>query len=1058
MKKVTLRSKKRKNAMMLRQFLCVLFYWSAMLASTLPLTLVEEVRGNQVKQQAKTANAAGNKAPKAAGGIGPPPPSFVAVVPTSIMGDFDGGGLFPFVIEEETTTTTTTTTPAPFGTAKDNVKPAWVLVGGRASLACHHGKKPPPEQLATVLWYRGIKGEPIFTYDARDPNVNATSWSDNPPRGFGDRAQFDPSDVQLSVNGIQAQEGGLYRCRVDFQRSQTSNVLVNLTVIVPPDPPHILDPNGRRMGSLIGPYDEGEPLSITCISSKTGYPLPKLVWYTTSDNEQQGGSNPVIIADSSYDTMGGSTRNTLSIPRLQRSHFGQTFACIATNNNVTDHVATNVTIDMRLLPQTVTITPPTEPFSVSRMAVLECRSSGSRPPATITWWKRAKFMGKATEEYLRDGTETITRSRITFHPKPNDHERDVICRAENTNIPGSAMENTVQLTVHYPPKVRLSLGSSIDPDAISEGNDVYMDCEIRANPRVYKVEWSHNGMRVDSDPSSGVRILAGGKNLVIQGIQRRHTGNYTCTAFNLEGEDTSNAFVVTVMFKPECVHEEPVTLGVVPKRDAEVLCRMRSLPIPTRFRWTFNNSYEANEVPSDKYKSNGTLSKLNYRAESEKDFGVVHCWAGNMLGESSKPCIFTLIPAGPPDPPQNCDVHNHTTQGLSVTCTRGFGGGLEQTFHMEVRDRDSGHLLQNLSNSASPIFTVSEFKTSKGVSLSIYSSNSHGRSISQVHLETVPSKVAELQVETSSHSSSGNPHLLIGIMAGLLTTLVVLAFLIVVLLKVHTRRHPPPPIYSDPASECNNPSTSETPSRLNNAVKSSNSSSTVANQLQRKAGLFHTSSSSQSAGRHSAGSEQDPDLIPLQPTSKQSHLAARASNNDPQLYCQTGLEDRPPPPSLHQHYNRDYSQNSLGNKDYSQNSLGSKDYYHIAQPGNSGRPDIDPGDQMALAGNGNRDHSNSEQHHLSRPVIQQQHPPSTTLRMGPSLMATNNPTWPSRVNQFNEGNSNENNSGNNMVQSMSSTNSFSGTGVRTSVSMVSSNSNGGGAGKSGNGGWPVRLL
>ena len=43
-----------------------------------------------------------------------------------------------------------------------------------------------------------------------------------------------------------------------------------------------------------------------------------------------------------------------------------------------------------------------------------------------------------------------------------------------------------------PPKARLSLGSSIDPDAISEGNDVYMDCEIRANPRVYKVEWYHN--------------------------------------------------------------------------------------------------------------------------------------------------------------------------------------------------------------------------------------------------------------------------------------------------------------------------------------------------------------------------------------------------------------------------------------------------------------------------------------------------------------------------------------------------------------------------------------
>ena len=51
----------------------------------------------------------GNEDSKKAG----PPPSFVAVVPTSIMGDFDGA-LFPFLIEE-TTTTTTTTTPAPFG-------------------------------------------------------------------------------------------------------------------------------------------------------------------------------------------------------------------------------------------------------------------------------------------------------------------------------------------------------------------------------------------------------------------------------------------------------------------------------------------------------------------------------------------------------------------------------------------------------------------------------------------------------------------------------------------------------------------------------------------------------------------------------------------------------------------------------------------------------------------------------------------------------------------------------------------------------------------------------
>ena len=70
-----------------------------------------------------------------------------------------------------------------------------------------------------------------FRYDARDPSVNATLWSENPPRGFGTRAHFDPDHVKLYVDSVKAHEGGLYRCRVDFLRSQTRNVLVNLTVI-----------------------------------------------------------------------------------------------------------------------------------------------------------------------------------------------------------------------------------------------------------------------------------------------------------------------------------------------------------------------------------------------------------------------------------------------------------------------------------------------------------------------------------------------------------------------------------------------------------------------------------------------------------------------------------------------------------------------------------------------------------------------------------------------------------------------------------------------------------
>ena len=38
----------------------------------------------------------------------------------------------------------------------------------------------------------------------------------------------------------------------------------------------------------------------------------------------------------------------------------------------------------------------------------------------------------------------MTVSRIYFRPKASDHEKSVTCRAENTNIEGSAIEDTVK--------------------------------------------------------------------------------------------------------------------------------------------------------------------------------------------------------------------------------------------------------------------------------------------------------------------------------------------------------------------------------------------------------------------------------------------------------------------------------------------------------------------------------------------------------------------------------------------------------------------------------------
>jgi len=42
------------------------------------------------------------------------------------------------------------------------------------------------------------------------------------------------------------------------------------------------------------------------------------------------------------------------------------------------------------------------------------------------------------------------------------------------------------------PILNLRLGSSLNPKAIKEGDDVYFECLIRANPSTHKLSWYHN--------------------------------------------------------------------------------------------------------------------------------------------------------------------------------------------------------------------------------------------------------------------------------------------------------------------------------------------------------------------------------------------------------------------------------------------------------------------------------------------------------------------------------------------------------------------------------------
>ncbi|KAK3874187.1 hypothetical protein Pcinc_020858 [Petrolisthes cinctipes] len=81
-------------------------------------------------------------------------------------------------------------------------------------------------------------------------------------------------------------------------------------------------------------------------------------------------------------------------------------------------------------------------------------------------------------------------------------------------------------------------------DRIKEGDDVYFECNIEANPTFHRVDWHHNGVELQHNMSAGV--MMNGKDLAIRGLRRADSGSYTCTAANVEGRTTSNAVRLAV--------------------------------------------------------------------------------------------------------------------------------------------------------------------------------------------------------------------------------------------------------------------------------------------------------------------------------------------------------------------------------------------------------------------------------------------------------------------------------------------------------------------------------
>ncbi|KAL0819742.1 hypothetical protein ABMA28_007790, partial [Loxostege sticticalis] len=560
------------------------------------------------------------------------------------------------------------------------------VLGRTASLPCDVTPDTYEDRVYMVLWFRAGKatgGKPIYSFDVRGRSFNkALQWSD--PNAFGPRAYFATvaRPAALTLDTVQLDDEGVYRCRVDFKNSPTRNFQIRLAVIVPPHQLILYDKSGRDVSGVVGPLEEGNELVLVC-EVRGGRPAPTVMWLIN------GTPAPQYIGEKTDTHV---VVNRLELPHVKRSHLNTTFKCRASNTNLVSPQEKTVRLEMNLKPTLVEILNKPATLSSERYISLTCVSEGSRPPAQLTWFKdnRKLKRGKITE----GANETWVSSNLQFMPLPEDDGVQVKCQADNSALPGQSIEDSFKLDVVYPPVVSLSLGSTLNPHDIKEGDDVYFECSVRANPREHRISWYHNDKPVLHNVVAGIIIST--KSLVLQKVTRDHGGEYSCRATNALGETASETTHLSIQYAPVCAHLSPQVLGAQIEEALRVRCSVTANPPDVTFFWQFNNSGESLDVSPTKFgTANGSTSELSYKPQSERDYGTLSCRGTNSVGRQLEPCVFQIVPAARPTAPRNCSLQagNTSLEGagwLRVRCVAGYDGGLPQTFILEALDPITG--------------------------------------------------------------------------------------------------------------------------------------------------------------------------------------------------------------------------------------------------------------------------------------------------------------------------------------------------------------------------------
>ncbi|XP_045113377.1 uncharacterized protein LOC123505771 isoform X2 [Portunus trituberculatus] len=653
-----------------------------------------------------------------------------------------------------------------------------VLAGRTARLPCELPR--PPDRPTLVLWYKNPDTKPFYSLDARENAIGRDKVLEGSELGRRSRFRLETLPYSfkarvgfLEVKSITLEDAGNYTCRVDFLTSQTMMSLLRLTVHEDIQRLTVTNAYDVLLDKKAGPYELSARVMLTC-RAYGGFPPAVVRWVSQGEVLESSITQPVSTPSGRH--IENSVGVLLHLPGLKREDNGREVTCLASNTNLTKPHARTLTIDMYLPPLTVSVEGADQPLQVGLETALVCRTTGSKPPATLTWniTGSGNALTSLPQQSSLDGNTTVRRGRLS--PTMDDNGQTLTCTASNPQVFHFTLVATHTLTVLFGPVVKVLLAPALDPTNIREGEDVYFECHIKANPPETRVVWLHEGEPLLSDRSRGV--LAQGRNLVLQRVSRQAAGKYQCRVTNTLATVTSEPAALDVLYPPECSDDHEQAVSVAATEEVELRCVLEANPAQVEFKWSVNTSQGWKELEESSYTTRGSVSTLRHRPHEfdfeEDRFGVVVCQGSNTLGHLDNPCVFTVTAAGPPEEPTSCSLVKQSATSLGISCHPGHDGGLPQTFLATVRDAGSHEVVANAS-SPSASFTVGGLAPGRDYLVLVRAVNTQG--ISPPYLiHGFALKVAENKInDTGLVESSSLLVVFVGVVSGFILVLVVLA-------------------------------------------------------------------------------------------------------------------------------------------------------------------------------------------------------------------------------------------------------------------------------------------